>query len=68
MNELEVLKEEAVMAMNIAINLRTKINDTSITMKEYQPIKLLLSQLENLTSDIVSISINLENKLKENKQ
>lgn len=59
---IEALSEKSVEIMNVAIQLRSAINDSSITMKEYQPIKALLTKLDNLSSDVVSIAINIKEK------
>ena len=54
------MHDRSVGIMNVAIELRIALNDTSITLKEYGKVKGLLLMIENLASDIVSISKTLK--------
>jgi hypothetical protein len=59
---IEQLHDRTVGIMNVAIQLRLELNDTSITLKEFQKVKGLLLMIDNLASDIVSISMQLKEK------
>ena len=57
---IDQLYDRTVGIMNVAIQLRSELNDTSITLKEFQKVKGLLLMIDNLASDIVSISMQLK--------
>jgi hypothetical protein len=52
----KVMHEASVEIMNEFINLKGSINDSSITLKEYNKLKPVLIKVDNLISDIVSLS------------
>jgi len=52
----QVLHEASVEIMNEFITLKGSLNDSSMTMKEYGKLKPVLIKIDNLISDIVSLS------------
>ena len=52
----KVLHEASVEIMNEFITLKCSLNDSSMTMKEYGKLKPVLIKIDNLISDIVSLS------------
>lgn len=52
----KVLHEASVEIMNEFITLKGSLNDSSMTMKEYGKLKPVLIKIDNLISDIVSLS------------
>ena len=59
---IDEMHDRSVGIMNVAIQLRCELNETSITLKEFQKVKGLLLMIDNLASDIVSISKTLKEK------
>jgi hypothetical protein len=57
---LDELLDRTVGIMNVIKTLRSELNDTSITMREFEKVKGLLFMVDNLASDIVSISMILK--------
>ena len=52
----QVLHKASVEIMNEFITLKGSLNDSSMTMKEYGKLKPVLIKIDNLISDIVSLS------------
>jgi hypothetical protein len=54
------MHESSVEIMNEFIALKGSLNDSSMTMKEYNKLKPVLIRLDNLINDIVSISLTIK--------
>ena len=58
----KVMHDASVEIMNEFITLKGSLNDSSMTMKEFSKLKPVLIKIDNLISDIVSLSKTISEK------